>query len=299
MMGGKIVTKKIIVALFVISVLFLGFTIGRYTNFIPTTKASWAAKSNQQFKKLDETEVALALAIAASSPQIAQEMIKYLKRGNVASDAMRNLQKMARQAVPASGQQARKKRPTLEEEMANVKEVKLADNAYSLGNANAPITVVLFTEFLCPYCGRVDPIIDKVAKEFGLDKVRVVFQNYIVHGERAAYWHRVAVAAGKQGKFWEMKKELFAIQRSLGRASQDTAFEEVITPIAKKLGLNLNKLKKDMQSEEVKKQIEEETALGRSLGVRGTPSAFINGRFFRGARDEAFYRQVIEKLLNQ
>ena len=292
--------KKIIIALFVVSVLFLGFTIGRFTNFVPSTKASWAARSNQEFNKLDETEMALALAIAASSPEIAKEMIKYLKRGGVAADAFRNIQTLAQKAVAGSRQQQRRReRPSFEEEMANVKEVKVAGNAFARGDENAPITIVLFTEFLCPFCSRVDPIISKLADEYGPKKIRVVFQNFIVHGERAAYWHRAAVAAGKQGKFFEFVHALFESRESLTRTSAEERFEKIIKPLAEKFKLNANKLKKDMESDDVKKQVEDETNFGRGLGVGGTPSIFINGRFFRGARDEAFYRKVIDTLLSQ
>jgi len=290
--------KKIIFSLFVLSVLFLGFTVGRYTNFVPTTKASWAAKSNQEFAKLDETEVALAMAIAASSPDIAKEMIKYMKRGNVTREAMQNIVKLAKSSGASRNQQKQKRqRPTFEEEMKEVNDFKLGPNAFTEGKKNAPIQVVTFTEFLCPYCSRIDPILAKLQKEYGADKVAITFQSFIVHGERAEFWHRFAYAAGKQGKFFEVAAELFATQREWARVQGDERYTKVIEPMAKKLGLNFAQIKKDMEDEAIKKQLTEEGQLARSLGIRGTPNVFVNGRSFRGARDEAFYRKVIEQLL--
>jgi len=296
------VAKKIIIALFVISVLFLGFTVGRYTNFLPMTKASWAAKSNSEFAKLDETESALALAIAASSPTIAQEMIKNLKRGNITKDAMQNVWQLVQKAGMGQGagkQRPGNERPSFEEEMKDVKEFSVGKDAFSYGAKDAPIQIVLFTEFLCPFCSRVDPVITKVAEQYGEKKVNVTFQTFVVHGEKAAFWHRFAYAAGKQGKFFEVAEKLFATQREWSRKEGDTAFTEVIEPMCKEFGLNLEKIKKDMESDEIKKMIDEESSLARELGVRGTPHVFVNGRSFRGARDEEFYKKVIDQLLSE
>lgn len=293
--------KKIIIALFVISVLFLGFTVGRYTSFLPMTKTSWAAKSNQEFGKLDETESALALAIAASSPTIAKEMIKYLKRGNVSKDAMQNIWKLVQKAGVGKGQgkKPKRERPTFEEEMKDVKDFTIGKDAFTHGAKDAPIQIAIFTEYLCPFCSRVDPIISKMAKEYGDNKVRVIFQAFIVHGERAAFWQRFAYAAGKQGKFFEVSGKLFSTQREWSRKQGDERFSDVIEPMAKEFGLNLSKIKKDMENEAIKKQIKDESALARELGIRGTPHVMINGRSFRGARDEAFYKKVIDQLLSE
>ncbi len=288
--------KKVIVALFVISVLFLGFTVGRYTNVLPGTKASWAAKQNQEFNKLDETQTALALAIAAASPTIAQEMVKYLERGNVSQDAIASLQKMAAKSMGQGGRQGQQPgRPSFEEEMANVQEVKVAANALSRGPAGAPITIVMFTELMCPFCGQLDPIIEEVMKKYD-GKVRLVFQTFLIHGEKANFWHRVAYAAAKQNKFWELANHLFATQKEWSRGDISDV-DAVLKPLADKFKLNLGKLKKDMESDEIKKQIETEVELGRSLGVRGTPAVFINGRLFKGRRDVDFYSKVIDTLL--
>jgi len=292
------VVKKLIIALFVLSVLFLGFTVGRYTNFVPMTKASWAARTNQEFNKLDETQTALALAIAASSPTLAQEMIKHLEGGNVSADAIQSLQKLAVKAMgnAQGGQRANQpNRPSFDEEMANVQEVKPVAGSFSRGPEDAPIQIVMFTELLCPYCGQLDPIIEEVMKKYE-GKARLVFQTYLIHGEKADFWHRAAYAAGKQGKFWEVATYLFSTQREWSRNEIDDV-DAALKPLAQKFKLNLNRLKKDMESDEIKQQVKDEMALGQKLGVHGTPAVFINGRFFKGRRDVDFYSKVIDTLL--
>jgi len=292
--------KKIIIVLFILSVLFLGFAIGRYTNLMSETKASWAAKSNAEFKELDDSEKALALAIAAASPNTAKEMVKYMKAGNVSKDAVQSIITLTRGAGADKGmgpqQQGPQKPQTFEEEMAAVKDFKVSDKSFVSGDKKAPIQIVLFTEFLCPFCKRVEPVIDKLAKEYG-KKVSLTFQSKIIHGEKAEYWHRVAYAAGKQGKFWETEKYLFDNQSALQQTQPDQAWDSVVVPMCQKLGLKADKVKKDMDSDEIKSQIKSEDELATGIGVRGTPTVAINGRIIRGAKDEEYFKKAIEYLL--
>src|SRR5437773_558427 len=98
-----------------------------------------------------------------------------------------------------------------------------------------------------------------------------------------------AVAAQKQGKFWEMHDKMFASQQDLSV----TAFEKY----AKELGLDVAKFKKDMESEETKKRIKAEQDEAAKYGARGTPAFFINGRYFSGAQPyEAFKKMVDEEV---
>ncbi|NLH48859.1 MAG: thioredoxin domain-containing protein [Myxococcales bacterium] len=290
--------KKILVVLFVFSVLFLGFSLGRFTNLIPTSKMSMAAKENAEFKQLDETQQAIALAGAASSPEIAKEIIKNLeKKGDLPKESFQKIMALARGVSSGNMQAAQKpQQPTLEDIMKDVKNVEFTPNAFTKGKKDAPVTLVMFTELMCPFCGRLDPVIEDLMKEYG-DKIRVVFQTRLIHGERAAWYHRAAWAAGQQGKFWEFAEELFKTQSEWTKIPQEEAFEKVITPKAKALGLNLGKLKKDMESDAAKKAIEAENAMGDKMEVRGTPTVFINGRMVRGARDKDTFKQIIDQLL--
>ena len=99
---------------------------------------------------------------------------------------------------------------------------------------------------------------------------------------------RASLAAGKQGKFWEMHDELFKNNRNLT--------PEGIKGIAEKLGLNTKKFEADMNSDEVKKQVDEELAQGQKVDVRGTPSFFINGKVAQNRSVEGFKAQIDEEL---
>jgi len=301
------VAKKVLIVLFAFSVLFLGFSVGRFTSIIPTSKMSYAAKQNKQFKELDEMNQALALAIAASSPTIAEEMVKNLKKQeNLPREAFTTLVALAK-GVQGSGKGKQGQRPQRTAPSNDPKDVfkqekvtlDVPQGSYSVGNKNAPVQIVTFTEFLCPYCARLDPSIRQLQEEFGADKVHVTFQSRIVHGERAEFYHRAAAAAGLQGKFFEFVDALFSTQKDWIRTPPEKAFDEVIAPKAKALGLDVAKLKKDMDGDKVKAQVGAEDALGQKLGVRGTPTSFVNGYMVRGAKPKEFFKGVIEMALEK
>ena len=99
---------------------------------------------------------------------------------------------------------------------------------------------------------------------------------------------RASLAAGKQGKFWEMHDELFKNSRNLA--------PEVIKGIAEKLGLDMKKFEADWSSDEVKKQVQEELKQGQAASVMGTPSFFINGKVAQNRSLEGFKAQIDEEL---
>jgi len=303
-MGGRKVAKNILIVLFMLSVLFLGFSVGRFTDVVSTSKMSWAAKENADFKKLDDAQQAIALAVAAASPTIAKEIVGNLeKKGNLPREAFSKVMELAR-AVGAGGQNpnpnaAKPAGSTAEDILKDKKDVSITAGAFTLGNKNAPIKMVAFTELMCPFCGRLDPVLHDLQKEYGADKIELVFQTKLIHGERAAYYHRAAYAAGKQNKFWEFAEDLFGSQQEWSQVPQEEAFDKVITPRAKKLGLNLAKLKKDMDSDDAKKWVETENANGEKMGVQGTPTVFINGHMVRGAREKDLFKAVIDGALKE
>jgi protein-disulfide isomerase len=140
------------------------------------------------------------------------------------------------------------------------------------GAAMAPVTIVEFSDFECPYCGAAAPEIKRVLRELE-GQVRVVFHHYPldlhVNAMPAA---RAAVAAGNQGKFWEMHDLLFEHQEELETEDLDHYAEQ--------LGLDMERFHADVQSEETQRLIDADKALGRELEVRSTPTIFVNGRRF-------------------
>ena len=146
-------------------------------------------------------------------------------------------------------------------------------NAPSLGAPMAPVTIVEFSDFECPYCAAAAPLLKRVVREFD-GQVRLVFMHYPLteghpHAMQAA---RASIAASKQGKFWELHDLLFENQSALN--------DEDLERYAEELGLDMERFRADLRSEETQRLIETQKAMGREAGVRGTPTIFVNGRRF-------------------
>src|SRR5690606_12025786 len=122
--------------------------------------------------------------------------------------------------------------------------------------------------------------------------VRLVFRNLpLPMHNRAREAAKAALAADRQGKFWEMHDALFARQHALGRAN----FSES----AGELGLDVEKFETDMQDVALDEAIEEDMALAQKLGVRSTPTTFVNGRLVRGAIAPADMQVIVAEAREQ
>ncbi len=144
------------------------------------------------------------------------------------------------------------------------------EGAPVLGAAMAPVTIVEFSDFECPFCGRAAPVLHDAVDEFA-GKVRLVFLHYpLPMHEHALPAAKAAVAAQKQGKFWEMHDKLFENQRDLGEAQ--------IRELAKEIGLDMKKFEADWTAEETEAKVMADRAKGRKAGVDSTPTIYINGR---------------------
>ncbi|WP_443096568.1 DsbA family protein [Pyxidicoccus fallax] len=164
-------------------------------------------------------------------------------------------------------------------------------NAPVKGPKNAPITIVAFSDFECPFCSRVLPTLKQIEEQYG-NKVKVAFQNqplpFHANAKPAA---AAALAAHEQGKFWEMHDKLFANQRALDRAS--------LEKYAQELGLNVDKFKAALDSNKFAAQIDADAAEGQRLGASGTPTFFINGRTLVGAQPFDAFKRVIDEELKK
>ena len=151
----------------------------------------------------------------------------------------------------------------------------------TLGPERAPVTIVVASEFQCPFCSRVVPTLRELtARHPG--QIRLVFANLPLPFHRHAQPAAVAaMAAHKQGKFWAYHDKLFADPSALG----DARYLEV----ANDVGLDIPKFKRDLLSPAVQSQVTRVQQALESLGVRGTPSCFLNGSKLTGAQPiEAF-----------
>lgn len=160
-----------------------------------------------------------------------------------------------------------------------------------LGPDDAPVTIVVFGDFECPYCARGHETITALREHYG-SKLRLVYKHsplpFHSHAHLAA---RASVAAQAQGKFWAFHDALYARR---ARFDQDDLSE-----IAKEIGLDMKKFRKAMESLELDRAIEQDQSLAMSLGVSGTPAYFVNGRPVQGAQPELVFRLLIEEELER
>lgn len=157
------------------------------------------------------------------------------------------------------------------------------------GPAEAPVTLVLFTDFQCPYCSKMDPLIEEVLKR-NPKTLKVVLKNMPLQFHKmarpAAY---AAIAAQQQGKFWEFHDKLFA---------EKNLTEENINQMAIDLELDMEQFKKDLKSPETFAKIEKDIADAKKAGVTGTPTVFINGRKPQQRSPQAYQALINEELRN-
>ena len=157
------------------------------------------------------------------------------------------------------------------------------------GPATAPVTIVEFSDFQCPFCSRVVPTLKQIEDTYG-DKVRVVFkQNPLPFHPKAPLAAQAALAAGEQGKFWEMHDKMFGNQQKIERPD--------LEGYAQELGLDMAKFKAALDTNKFKAQIDADLALGAKVGARGTPNFFVNGIQVTGAQPfDAFKSKIDEQL---
>ena len=158
------------------------------------------------------------------------------------------------------------------------------------GNPAAPVTIVEFSDFQCPYCSRLQPTLKEVLKAYP-DDVRLVYKDFpLSFHKQAKNAARAAHAAGEQGKYWEMHDLIFEKYNKLT--------EEMFTEFAEKLELDITKFKADFKSARYDKQIEQDINLGRRVGVSGTPTLFMNGKRMRN-RNLSDFKTAIDGYLKK
>ena len=179
---------------------------------------------------------------------------------------------------------------------AHTKPMRLLDDPVSipvagaplLGPQNAPITLVEFSDFQCPYCIAAVPEIRAVMSAYPT-QVKLIFKEYPLeihsHAELAA---AAAIAAHKQGKFWAMHDAMFST-RNLSRES--------ILALAQQNGLDMKRFQADLDSTDVRETLIRDIQDGDRAGVEGTPTIFVNGKRYNGQIVEASLKPVLDAEL--
>ena len=173
-----------------------------------------------------------------------------------------------------------------------------APNPFSKGTASARVTLEEFSDFQCPACSGLEPGLRRVMKDYD-DRVRFVFRNYPLQMHKYAFLaSRAAEAAGLQGKFWEMHDMLYDNQKEWSESMEPRVqFDSYAT----RLGLDVQRFKVDMERQDLAERIKSDMLRGNSLGVKGTPTVYLNGRELVPGRliTEEDLRREIETELGQ
>ena len=169
--------------------------------------------------------------------------------------------------------------------MAKLK-VPVGPTDHTQGPADAPVTLVEYGDYECPYCGRAYPIVKALQKRFG-KQLRFVFRNFPLremhpNAEAAA---ETAEFAATQGKFWEMHDLIYENQQDLG--------DRLFLDLAKRLNLDAKGLAKALESGEFADRVHKDFSGGVRSGVNGTPTFFINGQ----RHDEDFELETLASAI--
>ena len=165
------------------------------------------------------------------------------------------------------------------------------DDDPSRGAASAPITIVEFSDFQCPFCTRAEDTITEVLTKYG-DRVRLVFRDFPLSIHPLAEGAAIAAdCAREQGKYWEMNRAMYANPSKLSPAD--------LAATAATLGLDVERFNACMASPESRAEVAKDMADGQALGISGTPTFFINGVMIVGARELEVFTRTIDRELER
>ena len=170
-------------------------------------------------------------------------------------------------------------------------DVSFADADPVKGAASAPIQIVEYSDFQCPYCSRVNPTLEQVKEKYG-DKVALAFHNFpLPMHKEAPRAGEASYCAQDQGKFWEYHDVLFENQRAMS--------DDDLKKYADTVGLDAAKFAECLETNKYAARVEADKKSGEANGVSGTPAFFINGVFVNGARPFESFAEVIDDELKR
>ena len=163
------------------------------------------------------------------------------------------------------------------------------DDDPAKGPAKAPVTIVEFSDFQCPYCSRAEAVVKQILENYK-DKVRLVYRDFpLPMHPNASKASEAAQCANEQGKYWEYHDALYADQSKLALTD--------LQATAERLGLKTEAFKTCLDSGKYAAEVSKDLADGQKAGVSSTPSFFINGVPVTGARDYAAFAEIIDREL--
>lgn len=160
----------------------------------------------------------------------------------------------------------------------------------ALGPKDAPVRIVEFTDYQCPFCGRARPTVNQILDTYK-GKVRYVMRDFPLSFHKDAMKaHEAAHCAGEQGKYWDYSKKLFGNQSAIK--------VDDLKNYAGELKLNTGKFNECLESGKYVEKIRQNQEEASKVGVSGTPAFFVNGRMLSGARPFESFKEIIDEELS-
>ncbi len=158
------------------------------------------------------------------------------------------------------------------------------------GSLDAPIVLVEYGDYQCPYCGQAFPIVKQLQEDFG-DNMAYIFRHFPLAQmhEHALHAAEAAELASDEGKFWEMHDMIYENQHSIDDIS--------LTTMAKSLGMDEKKFMINLATDSKKDEVQADFMSGVESGVNGTPSFYINGKKYEGSWDYHEFSKVLKSVL--
>lgn len=173
-----------------------------------------------------------------------------------------------------------------------------AGDPMALGEADAPVVMVAYSEFQCPFCGKfardTEPTLVEKYVEDGT--LRIEWRDFPYLGEESHVAARGGRAAAAQDKFWEFEEAMYAEQLPPNSGNLD---EDYLVSVAEDIGLDVEKFRDDLDSAEHEAAVQKDFAEGQAIGVTGTPAFVINGVPVIGAQPTEVFEQTIEEAAEQ
>ena len=229
--------------------------------------------------------------VLAENPSI---LIKLIKENPLLfMESIREASKLAQQKEGL--ERKKKEEKEFEAKFDDPLEPKIRRDENIRGNPDAPITLVEYSDFECPFCGRALAIVEELRKQYG-SNLRFIYKHLPLsfHPQAmlaAKYYEAIRVQSSK--KAWKFHDEL------LQNVSKVRKGENYFKSVAKKLQVNIKKLTGDINSEKVKTRIEQDVMEAKNFGIQGTPGFLINGIPVKGAYPASHFNQIIDKLRDQ
>ena len=175
---------------------------------------------------------------------------------------------------------------------------QVSSSDFVLGDQNAPITIVEYSDFQCPFCGKFFKETESMLREkyIKTGKVKFIYRNFAFLGQESLWAANAARCAGEQDKFWQYHDYLYGNQSG---ENQGAFSKDNLKSFATALGLDKEKFGACLDSEKYTDLIQKETKAGAEAGVQGTPANFINGTLYPGALPTATFTQIIDDKLNK